>query len=200
MSIYSGFATRALESAYNKCLGDILQFYQTCLLTYLKKGKFYIDKSGKSSLSRVFSKLYNTLKTLEHQKHLKPMFSLYCNELAEFFKYIEDSKQSIMLRDYNTQSALNNWLDFQIFNDGLAYDDSRIQKFSPKRLETVIEKPRTKSINREKTQKLMSIEHSPIAGIGGKYHSSLKKKKNYINNSHLYQNRAYSRLDHDVSF
>ena len=39
MSIYSGFVTRSLESAYNKCLGDIINLFQSYLIIYLKKGE-----------------------------------------------------------------------------------------------------------------------------------------------------------------
>ena len=39
MSVYSGFATRALESSYNKVLGDAMVLMQGFLVKYLKKGK-----------------------------------------------------------------------------------------------------------------------------------------------------------------
>ena len=40
MSIYSGFATRSLESTYNKYLGEMINLFQSYLLMYLKKGEF----------------------------------------------------------------------------------------------------------------------------------------------------------------
>ena len=163
MSIYSGFATRSLESSYNKCIGEILLFYQSYLLVYLKKGKIHTDLSDKSYCIRTFLKLYNSLKTFEQQKHLKPMFSLYCTELADYLKNLNEySLGPLPFKNTKPYYSVASNMEFSIFNDGLAYDDSRIQRFTPSRLETVSEKPRLENISREKTQKIIHLKNSPI--------------------------------------
>ncbi|OMJ85067.1 hypothetical protein SteCoe_13723 [Stentor coeruleus] len=201
MSIYSGFATRSLETSYNKCLGEILYLCQSHLLVYLQKGKKHIDSSDKSSFLRNFIRLFNNLKTLEQQKHLKPMFSVYCTELADFLKQCNEYSYDLpTIQDSTMQSTFSNDLDFQILNDGLAYDDTRVQRFTPSRLETVLEKPRSKHFSREKTHKMIHSKNSPPDMHMLKFKPVFKKNKNSLNQIIYNQNRALNRIHNEISF
>ena len=145
-------------------------------------------------------KLLSGLKTLEQQKHLKPMFSTYCTDLADFIKNNKDYVMEQSIQDVQNCSQINSELDFQILNDGLAYDDTRLHRFTPSRLETVLEKPRSRGFSREKTQKHIYVRNTPIEAGTVKFHPCIKKKKKHINSSGIYQNRAFAKIDHDMSY
>lgn len=150
MSIYSGFATRALETTYNKTLCEILQVMQRYLMMSIKKGKNQADSSLFSGFAPKFSKLFNSLKGLEQQKHLKPMFSLFLSDISEFIQRNLSDFELSLEKDSFVGSLHSFDQDFQILNDGLAYDDTRVHKFLPSKLQTVLEKPNTRNYSREK--------------------------------------------------
>jgi len=79
MSVYSGFATRSLERAYNKNLVQLVQLLQSQLITFMKGDPLDVDSWVPS-----FSRIYSNLQSLERQKYLEPKFSRHISELAEF--------------------------------------------------------------------------------------------------------------------
>lgn len=136
------------------------------------------------------------MKNFEQQKHLKPMFSQYCNDLAEVF---HSSSQGPTSEDYFKYSPFKSDLDFKVLDSGLAYDDLRLPKFSPSRLDVVLEKPQSRNFSREKTQKLIYVKKSPIDKKWKKLQKD-KKKTGNVNFAAMYQNKAFANLDHETSY
>jgi hypothetical protein len=156
MSIYSGFATRTLESTYNKTLCEMLNLLQSALIPYIRKGDSYLDSSEFSYFFHRFLNVFHKLRTFEQQKHLKPMFSSYCSELVDFAKgAVEDHHELPAFQD-SFACGVNDAEDFQIINEGFGFDDSRMHnKFSPFMLETVFEKPKSRNLSRERAQNIL---------------------------------------------
>lgn len=84
MSIYSGFPTRTLESAYNQCICDIILIMQKFIVELLKVQKSFTFQA----FSEDFSKTLYRITKLEQKKHLQPSFSLYMQDLDSYFKNI----------------------------------------------------------------------------------------------------------------
>ena len=147
-------------------------------------------------------KLLSNLKSLEQQKHLKPMFSAYCNDLEDFIKNSQEMKfEKSIMQDNRHYTQLNCDLDFQILNDGLAYDDNRIQRFTPSKLETVYENPKSQNFSREKTQKLIYIKNNPLEHSSLKLNSGIKKRPKNIKNAGINcEYRTFTKIDHNISF
>ncbi|OMJ71929.1 hypothetical protein SteCoe_29745 [Stentor coeruleus] len=122
MSIYSGFATRNLETAYNRGLCQMIVLCQQHLLLFLRNGIPYIENVNVTSLSRSFNKIFRNLKSLESHKHLEPKFTEYCSDLASHLGYEEHVGTSC---GQSSHATLNSDMDFHILNDVLAYDSSR---------------------------------------------------------------------------
>lgn len=85
MSIYSGFATRNLENAYNKNVSNLIYLLQMHLSVLLKKGNSYKENVNTASWLKSYSKTIHSMVKLETQKHLETKFSKYCDELNEYF-------------------------------------------------------------------------------------------------------------------
>ena len=84
MSIYSGFATRALETSYNQHLCDAISLLQSLLL-YCLQSKQYIEIPNWSDhFSSTFSRMFK----LEQQKHLLPRYTDYMKDLDSYIKSI----------------------------------------------------------------------------------------------------------------
>lgn len=79
MSVYSGFATRQLETQYNTTLCHILKTLQKFVLATLNSNPIDIDRWNSS-----FTKHFRYLYRLEDRKHLHPKYSYYCIDLAKF--------------------------------------------------------------------------------------------------------------------
>jgi hypothetical protein len=198
MSVYSGFATRALESSYNRVLGDVMVLMQGFLVKYLKKGKIYEESADCARFSRKFNKIFKNLKALEQQKHLKPMFTHCLVDLAELTSNQEDSQaENSVLDESQSTSFYSHDHDFQILNDGLAYDDTRVHRFIPSKLQTVLEKPAHRFQFREKTHKLSSNKHSSPEVKTIRNEMVFKKLKKRMSQIKNFQNRALTRLDYD---
>jgi len=78
MSIYSGFATRFLETKYNNLVCKVIELlhshvYKTFLEVPFDKETWTVE----------FSKTYQKLTQLETQKYLAPKFSAFCKPLLE---------------------------------------------------------------------------------------------------------------------
>lgn len=145
--------------------------------------------------------MYNGLKNLETQKHLKPMFSNYCTEVVEFIHNFGDYRSDPqMFQDFSKYSQISSDLSLQILNDGLAYDDSRTRKFSPSALDTVPENPQSRKFTREKTERSIYVRSSPMDRTSIKYRPDHKKMKKRRNLPSVYQNRALMKIDNDISF
>ncbi|OMJ68554.1 hypothetical protein SteCoe_33959 [Stentor coeruleus] len=117
MSIYSGFATRNLETAYNRGLCQMIILCQQHLLLFLRN-----ENVNVTTLSRSFNKIFRNLKSLENHKHLEPKFTECCTDLASHLGFEEHVGASCGQSSYAT---LNSDMDFHILNEVLAYDSSR---------------------------------------------------------------------------
>jgi hypothetical protein len=84
MSVYSGFATRQLETSYNTTLCQLLKTLQKFVLATLSSQPVDLD-SWTSSFTKHFKYLYK----LEDRKHLLPKYTYYCNDLAKFLEIKE---------------------------------------------------------------------------------------------------------------
>jgi len=84
MSVYSGFATRQLETTYNNTLCQLLKTFQKFVLATLSSQPVDLD-SWTSSFTKHFKYLYK----LEDRKHLLPKYTYYCNDLAKLLEIKE---------------------------------------------------------------------------------------------------------------
>ncbi len=92
MSVYSGFATRALEGNYNKTLYNMLFVLQTRITRGLKNGivrKYRVVALDELQFRRHFSKLYTRLLMHEESKHMPPKYSYAMKDLADFYGIYE---------------------------------------------------------------------------------------------------------------
>ena len=116
--MYSGFASKSQESAYNRHTAHLIQLVQTHLLTYLTGQPLDIVK-----WSLNFTKVYESLQGLETQKTQHPKFSVYCTELAEYFgvsmnQPVKQPKTALkhefdltFIQDYKPPPKIRNVLD-----------------------------------------------------------------------------------------
>ena len=82
MSIYSGFATRALETSYNHHLATLLSLLQRVVAGFLKQ-----QESGDlPDWTRTYFKTVLKLHSLEQTKYLQPKFSEYCSDLTDLLE------------------------------------------------------------------------------------------------------------------
>lgn len=123
MSIYSGFATRNLESSYNKGVGKLLQLMQDMLVKVMRKGREYSEKLEFEEFGKEFLRIYKGLRGLELQKHLQPNFTEYCVGIARELGGDESVKT---FNDNASFVNINTEVDFHILNDVMAYDTSRV--------------------------------------------------------------------------
>lgn len=84
MSVYSGFATRQLETVYNTTVCHMLKTLQKFVLATLNSEPIDLDKWNSS-----FTKHFRYLCRLEDRKHLQPKYSNYCIDLAQFLEIKE---------------------------------------------------------------------------------------------------------------
>ena len=94
MSVYNGFANRAIETTYTKALYN-LTFLMQLQITKIFKGGKYVQFLGKITVitiekiiteqvfARYFEKLYAKLHALDNQKYLPPKYSYALKGLAE---------------------------------------------------------------------------------------------------------------------
>lgn len=82
MSIYSGFSTRSLESAYNSFLYEAINLLQSLILEHLRSKKYQESSIWCETFSNTFSKLSK----LEKKKHLQPNFSSAMKDLDSYIK------------------------------------------------------------------------------------------------------------------
>lgn len=70
MSIYSGFATRSQEEAYDGCLDSIVYILQKRVL------KFYQEQpADEEKFISMLTKIHNQMKHMEAHKYLEPKSS-----------------------------------------------------------------------------------------------------------------------------
>ncbi|CAG9328854.1 unnamed protein product [Blepharisma stoltei] len=81
MSIYSGFATRSLESTYNAQISRLISLLHDHVYATIRclpfDNQLWIDD---------FSKTYHTIVKLEDQKYQLPKYSKFTQELGEYLK------------------------------------------------------------------------------------------------------------------
>jgi hypothetical protein len=125
------------------------------------------------------------------------MFSTYLVDIADVAQGFEESLvDSSLLGESLSTSFYSHDHDLQILNDGLAYDDSKVHRFLPTKLQTVLEKPAVRNLSREKTYKLTKSKNSSpeVKTMKNDVFKKVKKRMNQIKN---YQNRALTRLDYE---
>jgi hypothetical protein len=210
MSIYSGFATRNLETAYNRGLCQMIALYQQHLLLFLRKGIPYIENVNVTSLSRSFNKIFRNLKSLESHKHLEPKFTEYCSDLASHLGYEEHVGTSC---GQSSHATLNSDMDFHILNEVLAYDSSRASQpkafirktghahgnVTPKENYNNVRRVSRKSLNdRERPPRTTSTRVTPNiheSKQNRSFYSVTKPKRNQrIDPAQLYHDQAMSLL------
>lgn len=109
MSVYSGFATRQLETVYNTTLCQLLKTLQKFVLATLSSQPVDLD-----SWTISFAKHFKYLYRLEDRKHLLPKYTYYCNDLAKFLEIKEafnrpdpSEKPSGLAQEMNTSIDKN---------------------------------------------------------------------------------------------
>ena len=97
MSIYSGFATRAQETFYNKLVFKLIELLQQRVYAYMIGRKFYFQMIPQILIASLASdlafdegmfakkilKVHRTLRKLETNKYLEPHMSYAFEDLAE---------------------------------------------------------------------------------------------------------------------
>ncbi|CAD8190388.1 unnamed protein product [Paramecium octaurelia] len=80
MSVYSGFATRQLESQYNKLVTTLLKILQRRII------KFYNQElADEPQFRRVVAETLMKLNQMEHQKYNEPYISAVMGEICDLF-------------------------------------------------------------------------------------------------------------------
>lgn len=82
MSIYSGFATRQLETSYNKAVFATLYIIQKALSRFIIEPNQSLNKKELKTLNIAFTKMSN----LELRKQLQPKFSQALKNLEKLLK------------------------------------------------------------------------------------------------------------------
>lgn len=82
MSIYSGFSTRALETAYNTSLLDLIKEMQSFIIEAIRKKREWVEFQW----AQEFCSNFDRLKKLEKQKYLIPYFSEGLKDLSSILK------------------------------------------------------------------------------------------------------------------
>lgn len=103
MSIYSGFATRNLETLYNKHLANLVYLLQSHLCALLSKN-FYSETINLESWGNSYSRTIHSMLKLEQQKHLEPSFTNYCQDLS---KHLQIDSQNRCSRTSFSRSISN---------------------------------------------------------------------------------------------
>lgn len=128
------------------------------------------------------------------------MFSLFLTDISEYIHYSLNLDRGFSVEQESFAGSLNSYdQDFQILNDGLAYDDTRVHRFMPSKLQTVLEKPSIRNYSREKSRKMMTSKHSSPDVKTIKNEVIFKKLKKRMKQVKDFQNRALSRLDYEYS-
>lgn len=167
MSIYSGFATRNLETAYNRGVSQLIHFFQMSLLSFLKNGRWYSEIINVQVLTRSFSKLMKGLKSLEQHKHLEPKFTEYCSELSEHLI----CEPSINLsHGHPSHKTFGSDLDFYILNDVLAYDSSRTGTagLEKRRVPTLSKLVKVDEKKKRRSRKSLNTNHRSMRSSGNR--------------------------------
>ena len=84
MSIYSGFATRFQEEAYDHCIDSLLYVLQKRII------KFYQgEPADEEKFISLVLKLNQQLRAMEKNKYLEPKSSLSVNELTQYMQLFQ---------------------------------------------------------------------------------------------------------------
>ena len=177
MSIYSGFATRNLETLYNRAVANLIHLLQSQLAVILRTHT--ADQANMGQWVKSYSKNYQFMCKLERQKHLQPNFSSFCEDLNA-----EIGLLSSKMGTYKSDTSLKD-LNLHILKDGLAYDDSRtpLKNDDAFSIRSQSNKPRFKSSPKK-------IFYSPQKF---KYE---RKERHPLRNrmAAIYEKRAYKRI------
>jgi len=100
MSVYSGFATRMLESQYNGLVCKLISLFEQRVSAALRSDFFDNDQWSLS-----FCAVFKAMRKLEGQKYLPPKFSHYCKDLAQHLGAYVSPSQSQLSRDISMNSS-----------------------------------------------------------------------------------------------
>ena len=157
MSVYSGFATRQLETTYNSTLCHLLKTLQKFVLATLSSQPVDLD-----SWTSSFAKHYKYLCKLEDRKHLLPKYTYYCNDLAKFLEIKEAFKRPDSSEKPNgLAQEMNISIDKQISE---SFETSKDHKrFRSESKQTPLPKPSTQLLpeNSLSTQRLSETREKP---------------------------------------
>ena len=102
MSVYAGFASRHLETRYNKALYNTIFLLQLRISKLFKGGKLTavivdscIEKFDDIKFGKVLTKLYARLFSMEQVKYLPPKFSHSMKDLTSFLGIFEITEEEL---------------------------------------------------------------------------------------------------------
>ncbi|CAD8109715.1 unnamed protein product [Paramecium sonneborni] len=81
MSVYSGFATRQLESQYNKLITSLLKIMQRRIIKFYKN-----EEADEKQFKRVVEETLMKLNQMEHQKYNEPYISAIMGEICDLLQ------------------------------------------------------------------------------------------------------------------
>ncbi|CAD8104426.1 unnamed protein product [Paramecium sonneborni] len=81
MSVYSGFATRQLESQYNKLITSLLKILQRRIIKFYKN-----EEADENQFKRVLEETLMKLNQMEHQKYNEPYISAIMGEICDLLQ------------------------------------------------------------------------------------------------------------------
>ncbi|CAD8090103.1 unnamed protein product [Paramecium primaurelia] len=81
MSVYSGFATRQLESQYNKLITSLLKILQRRIMKFYKN-----ELADEKQFRRVVEETLMKLNQMEHQKYNEPYISAIMGEICDYLQ------------------------------------------------------------------------------------------------------------------
>jgi uncharacterized protein with von Willebrand factor type A (vWA) domain len=97
MSIYSGFAMRSQEEAYDECIDSLLYVLQKRLI------KFYQNEpTDEDKFISILTKLHSQMKNMENSKYLEPKTSV---AIAELVKYLHAHQHTIVKQSRSRQES-----------------------------------------------------------------------------------------------
>ena len=132
MSVYSGFATRILESQYNGLVCKLLSLCEQRLLSFLRTSASQPLLFDNEQWSVSFCSVFKAMKKLEGQKYLPPKYTHYCKELAECLGVWVSSRQHPgMSRDTSMNSSR---MSANVSREW----DANLHQYPPPRLEAML--------------------------------------------------------------
>jgi len=103
MSVYSGFATRSLETSYNKTVFAALYILQNAIVRSIQQQSQTILSERDT---RNMGKAFNRMASLEKRKQLQPKFSKALFRIAELLDFNQYLPKVMQLSDEDGYSSI----------------------------------------------------------------------------------------------